>query len=184
MHVIREAHSSRFGGHFGVGKTVAQLQRYFYWPQMNETISKYVRVCAMCSTIKPSNRNLVLYIPLLVPSQPWESISLDFVGGLPLSRKDHDYLYLVVDQFSKMCIIMPCKKQVTVEHTAHMFFQNVWVHFGLPTSIISDRDSRFLSEFCSTLWGLVDTKLKKSTTFHSQTDGQIEVMIRIVVHLL
>ena len=83
-----------------------------------------------------------------------------------------------------MCIQMPCKKQVTTEQTAHMFFQNVWVHFGLPTSIISDRDSRFLGEFWSTLWGLVDTKLKKSTTFHPQTDGQIEVVNRRVVHLL
>jgi hypothetical protein len=65
---------------------------------------------------------------------------MDFVGGLPMSRKGHDYLYVVVDRFNKMCILMPCKKQITTEMTAHLFFQNVWVHFGLPTSIISDRD--------------------------------------------
>jgi hypothetical protein len=81
-------------------------------------------------------------------------------------------MYVVVDRFSKMCILVPCKKQVTAEQTAQMFFQNVWVHFGLPTSIISDRDSHFVGEFWSTLWGLMDTKLKKSTTFHPQTDGK------------
>jgi hypothetical protein len=66
---------------------------------------------------------------------------------------------------------MPCTKQVTTEKTTQMFFQNVWVHFGLPKSIISDRDSRFVGRFWSSLWALMDTKLKKSTSFHLQTDG-------------
>ena len=79
---------------------------------------------------------------------------------------------------------MPCKKQVTAEQMTQMFFQNVWVHFGLPKSIISDRDSRFVESFCSSLWALMDTKLKKSTYFHLQIDGQIEVVNRTVVHLL
>jgi hypothetical protein len=71
-----------------------------------------------------------------------------------------------------MCILMPCKKQVTSEKMAQMLFQNVWVHFGFLKSIISDQDSRFVGSFWSSLWALMDTKLKKSTTFHLQTDGQ------------
>eukprot|EP00253_Pinus_taeda_P025300 PITA_25300 len=67
---------------------------------------------------KPSNRKIGLYTPLMVPSRPWESVSLDFVGGIQLSKRGHDYLYVVVDTFNKMCILMPCKKQVTIEHTA------------------------------------------------------------------
>ena len=58
----------------------------------------------MCATSKPSNRKLCLYTPLSVPSCPRESVSMDFVGGLPMSRKGHDYLYVVVDRFSKVCI--------------------------------------------------------------------------------
>jgi hypothetical protein len=184
INIIREAHSSLIAGHFGVGKTVANLQRYCYWPKMNESVSRYVRGCSLCATSKPSNRKLGLYTPLPVPSRPWESISMDFVGGLPMSKKNHDYLYVVVDRFSKMCILMPCKKQVTAEQTTQMFFQHVWVHFGLPKSIISDRDSRFIGNFWSSLWALMDTKLKKSTAFHPQTDGQTEVVNRTVVHLL
>jgi hypothetical protein len=184
INIIREAHSSLIAGHFGVGKTVANLQRYCYWPKMNESVSRYVRGCSLCATSKPSNRKLGLYTPLPVPSRPWESISMDFVGGLPMLRRGHDYLYVVVDRFSKMCILMPCTKQVTAEQTTQLFFQNVWVHFGLPKSIISDRDSRFVGSFWSSLWALMDTKLKKSTTFHPQTDGQTEVVNRTVVHLL
>jgi hypothetical protein len=138
----------------------------------------------LCATSKPSNQKLVLCTPLPVPSRPWESISMDFVGGLPMSRRNHDYLYVVVDRFSKMCILMPCTKQVIAEQMSQMFFQNVWVHFGLPKSIISDWDSRFVGSFWSSLWELMDTKLKKSTDFHPQTYGQTEVVNRTVVHLL
>ena len=101
-----------------------------------------------------------------------------------MSKRNHDYLYVVVDRFSKMCIFMSCNKQVTTEQTTKLFFQNVWVHFGFPKSIISDRDSRFVGSFWSSLWALMDTKLKKSTSFHLQTDGQTEVVNRTVVHLL
>jgi hypothetical protein len=86
INIIREAHSSLIAGHFGVGKTVANLQRYYYWPKMNESVSRYVRGCSLCATRKPSNRKLGLYTPLLAPSRPWESISMDFVGGLPMSK--------------------------------------------------------------------------------------------------
>ena len=83
----------------------------------------------MCATRKPSNRKLGLYTPLPIPSHPWESVSMDFVGGFPMSRKGHDYFYVVVDRFSKMCILIPCNKQVIAEQTAKLFFQ------------ISDQDS-------------------------------------------
>ena len=95
----------------------------------------------MCAKSKPNNIKLGLYTPLPVPSHPGESVSMDFVGGLPKSRKGHDYLYVVVDRFSKMCILIPCNKQITVERIEKLFFEHVWVHFGLPTSIVSDRDT-------------------------------------------
>ena len=69
-HVIREAHSSLIAGHFGVSKTLSVLQNYCYWPQMQETVARYIRGCAMCATNKPSNRKLGLYTPLPVPSRP------------------------------------------------------------------------------------------------------------------
>lgn len=89
---------------------LAQLQRNCYWPRMNESVSRYVRECSLCVTSKPSNINLGFYTPLPVPSRPWESVSMDFIGGLPMYRKNHDYRYVVVDRFRKMCILMPCKK--------------------------------------------------------------------------
>jgi len=153
-------------GNFGVGKDMAHLWIFFYWPQMKEIVTKYVKGCVMCSTCKPTNRKLGLYSPLPVPSHQWESISMDFVGGLPMLKRGHDYLYVVVDRFSNMCILMPCKKHIIVEKTANLFFQYVWVHFGLPTSMISDQDTQFLGDFWTSLWRMMDTKLKMSIVFH------------------
>jgi hypothetical protein len=81
-----------------------------------------------------------------------------------------------VDHFSKMGILVACKKSITTEATAKLFFERVWVHFGIPQTIVSDWDSRFLNTFWSSLWSLLDTKLTKSTAFHPQTDGQTEVV--------
>ena len=76
----------------------------------------------MCAKSKLNNRKLSLYTPLPVPSHTWESVSMDFVGGLPKSRKGHDYLYVIVDKFNKMCILIPCNKHITIEQTMKLFF--------------------------------------------------------------
>jgi hypothetical protein len=68
--------------------------------------------------------------------------------------------------------------------TAKLFFERVWVHFGIPYTITSYRDNRFLNTFWSSCWSLLDTNLTKSTTFHPQTDVQIEVVNQMIVHIL
>ena len=113
VNIIREAHSSLIVGHFGVSKIVAHLQRYCYWHRMLESVSHFIKGCSLCVISNPSNRKLGLYTLLLVPSRPWESISMEFVGCLPISRKKHDYTFVVVDRFSKICILMPRKKTIT-----------------------------------------------------------------------
>eukprot|EP01018_Ginkgo_biloba_P010334 Gb_18706 [translate_table: standard] len=184
VQLMREAHISKVAGHFGVGKTLLNLQCYVHWPKMQVDVAKYVCGCVQCCTSKPTNWKLGLYSPLLVPSCPWKSISVDFVGGLPKTRHGHDYVYVVVDKFSKMEVFIPCKKTISGQETTNLFFRHVWVHFGLPTSIISDRDTQFLSHFWTALWGMMDTKLKRSTAFHPQTDGQTEVVNQTLVHFL
>jgi hypothetical protein len=83
-----------------------------------------------------------------------------------------------------MCMLIPCKKTISGQEATELFFSHVWVHFIFPTSIISDRDNRFLGRFWTTLWERMDTKLKYSTSFHPQTDGQTEVVNRTLVQLL
>lgn len=121
---IREAHTSRCAGHFKVDKTVLNLQCYVYWARMHVDVSRFIWSCVLCNTSKPS-RKLGLYTPLPVPNRPWESISMDFLGGLPTTTTRFDYLFVVVDRFSKMVILIPCKKTISGEGSPKLFFHHV-----------------------------------------------------------
>jgi len=96
---------------------------------------------------------------------------MDYMLGLPFTKHGNDCVFMVVNRFLKMAIMAACKKNITVEATAKLLFEQVWVHFGIPQSIILDQDSRFLNTFWSSLWLMLDTKLTKSTTFHPKIDG-------------
>jgi hypothetical protein len=91
---------------------------------------------------------------------------MDFVGGLPMMWKGNEYLFVVVGRFKKMCILMPCKNTIKGWEATNLLFKQVWVYFGIPRSIISDRESIFLSAFFNTLWEKMDTKLNRSTKLH------------------
>lgn len=109
---------------------------------------------------------------------------MDFVGGLPTTRNGHGYTFVVVDKFNKMCVLMPCKRTISEQEATNLFFGQVWVHFGTPRSLISEKDTIFLSAFWTTLWEKMDTKLKRLKSFHPQTDGQTEVVNETLVQLL
>jgi hypothetical protein len=79
---------------------------------MKEDVAQYIIGCILCGTNKPKNREQGLYHPLPVPTRPWENISMDFLGGLPITRKGHEYLFVLVNMFNNLCIIMPCKKTI------------------------------------------------------------------------
>lgn len=108
---------------------------------------------------------------------------MDFLGGSSRTQQGHDYLYVVVNQFSKMVVLVPCKKTITNEEAARLFLQHVWTHFGFLSLIVSDCDSHFLSNFCQSLWSMMDTKLQWSMAFHTQTDPT-KVVNWMVVHML
>jgi hypothetical protein len=90
---------------------------------------------------------------------------MDVLGGLPTTRKGYDYLFLVVEMFSEMCILVPCKNTIKKIEATNKFFEEVWVWFGIPRrSLIGIQN--FSATFWTTLWEKMDTKLKRYTTFH------------------
>jgi len=54
------------------------------------------------------------------------------------------------------------------------FAREIWRHHGLPTDIVSDRDSRFMSEVWREFLQLSEIRPRMSTAFHPQMDGQTE----------
>jgi hypothetical protein len=181
---VRQAHGGGLMGHFGAKKTEEVLSTHFFWPRMRQDVERFVSRCATCQKAKSRLNPHGLYMLLLVPSIPWADISMDCVLGLPRTKRRRDSIFVVVDRFSKMAHFIPCHKSDNAVHIADLFFQKIIRLHGMPSTIVSDHDAKFLSHFWCILWNKLGTKLLFSTTCHPQTHGQTEVVNRTLSTML
>jgi hypothetical protein len=142
---------------------------------MDQEIIEYIRSYLECQKDKATrHKPYGLLSPLELPYVPWTSIAMDFITDLPLSE-DCDQLWVIVDRFTKMAHFIPLKKdQKKVEHLVKVFAREIWRFHGIPTDIISDRDSQFTSTEWKQFLGILGVRPRMSTSFHPQTDGQTE----------
>ncbi|KAL5550084.1 hypothetical protein UlMin_000260 [Ulmus minor] len=117
-------------------------------------------------------------------SWKWEQIAMDFIVGLPKTTKNHDAIWVIVDRLTKSAHFLPIKMTSSLEQLAELYVQEIVRLHGVPKSIISDRDARFTSKFWKGVQQAMGTKLKFSTAFHPQTDGQTERNNQILEDML
>ena len=184
LSILDELHSGALGRHFGKAKTLALLKASFLWPKLERDIARFVKKCVVCMMAKTHGKNARLYTPLPIPNMPWEEVSLDFVLGLPRTQRNKDSIMVIVDRFSKMAHSVPCNKSNDASLIADLYFKEIVHLHGIPKTMVSDRDSKFLSHFWRTLWRKLGTSLLFSTSYHPQTDGQTEVTNRSLGNLL
>jgi hypothetical protein len=181
---LQEAHGGGLMKYFGVKKIEDVLAAHFFWPKMRRDVERYVPRCTTCNKSKSRLNPHGLYMPLPIPSVSWEDISMDFVLELPRTKRGRGSIFVVVDHFSKMAHFIPCYKSDNALHVADLFFTKIICLHGVPNTIVSDRDAKFLSHFWRTLWFKLGTKLLFSTTCHPQTDDQTKVINRTLSTML
>lgn len=171
-------------GHIGRDRTFKLVTDSYFWPTLRRDVERFVARCTTFQKGKGHVSNAGLYLPLLIPTQPWSDISMDFVLGLPRTQRGNDSIFVVVNRFSKMVHFILCKKTTDAVHIATLFFREIYRLHGLRTFIVSDRDSRFISHFWRSLWKLLKISLNMSFVYHPQTDGQTEVVNRSLGNML
>jgi len=147
-------------------------------------VGDFVRSCAVCQRNKTETLHPAgLLQPLPVPSRVWADISLDFIEALP---KVHgkSVLLMVVDRFSKYAHFIPLGHPYTASSVARAFFQDIVRLHGFPESIVSDRDPVFTGHVWRDLFRHAGVKLRMSSAFHPQTDGQSEAVNKTITMYL
>jgi hypothetical protein len=184
LRIIFEYHDAPISGHRGSEKTFLSLRRDFFWPHQMKFVRKYVKACEVCQRAKSSPGTHAPLQSLPVPEQCWQSVSMDFIFGLPSDPQGNDGVLVFVDRFSKMVHFTPVAETITATGSAKVFIDSVFRLHGMPRSLVSDRDPRFVAAFWQAVFRQLGTRLDMSTADHPQTDGQTERANRVLEEIL
>jgi hypothetical protein len=172
--VIKRHHDDPMHGHMGTEKTAELISRNYYFPNMRRKVQSYIQQCETCIRDKPARHQPYgkLQSPE-VPKRPWEWVTVDFVGPLPMS-KGSDYLMVVTDRLTKYIHLIPTNTKMTAPQLAPLFMGHIVMNHRMPKYITSDRDKLFTSKFWASLTDLMGIERRLTTAYHPQANGQTE----------
>lgn len=177
LQLIHRTHSSAPGGHPGRVKTTDLLNRVYWWPGMTEAVRTFCNACQLCARTKtPRAKPPGFLKPLPLPMAPWRDISVDYITPLPPCERrgqKHQHVAVVVDRLTKMRHFIPTVG-LSAEELADRFIERVYSLHGLPETIVSDRGTQFVSALWRALSARLAVRLRPSSAFHPQTNGQTE----------
>ncbi|KAH9763231.1 Endonuclease [Citrus sinensis] len=183
--ILREAHESSYSMHPGSTKMYRDLKQSFWWRNMKRDIAAFVSRCLVYQQVKIEHQRPAGTLQTLpIPQWKWEHITMDFVSGLPRSRRGCDCIWVIVDRLMKSAHFLARKSTDNVGQLTKLFIKEIVRLHGVPVSIVSDRDQLFTSRFWASLHKELGMKLRFSTAFHPQTDGQFERTIQTLEDML
>jgi hypothetical protein len=139
-----------------------------------------VCACITCQRNKADHLHPAgLLQPLEVPTTVWSDLAMDFIEGFPRVN-GKSVILIVVDRFSKADHFIPLGHPYTAPSVARLFFDHIVKLYGIPSSIVSDRDLAFTGHFWRELFTLAGVKLQLSSAFHPQSDGQSEAANKVI----
>jgi hypothetical protein len=173
--VFALAHSN---GHPGFGKLFDTLNTAFYIRGLSRQLREFLKHCPQCLVYQTRrHRPHGIYQPIESPPCPFHTITIDLVLALPvsISVERFDSMLTVTCKFSKRVLLIPGQATWSAAQWAKPLLKALcFVDWGIPKTILSDRDPKFLTELWTELFALLGTKLLYSTAYHPQTDGQSE----------
>jgi hypothetical protein len=183
--IMVEAHRAPYSAHPGVKKMYSDLRQLYFWSGMKRDIADFVARCLECQRVKAEHHHPAgLLQPHLIPEWKWDTISMDFIVGLPVTYRRHDAIMVTVDKLTKVAHFSPMQSSYTATSVARVFMKDIVRLHGVPRKIISDRDPVFTSEFWTSLQHALGTQLNFSSAYHPETDGQTERVNQVLEDML
>jgi hypothetical protein len=177
VQIISRVHSSKPGGHPGRQKTISKVIETYYWPGIDAAVREFCNACHLCKKTKKHRQAPPGFLkPLPLPFQTWEDISIDYITPLPISKYDkreYQHIAVVVDRLTKMRHFIPTET-LLADELADAFLRRIWCLHGIPSTIVSDRGTQFISTFWRALSSRLGTELRPSSAYHPATNGQTE----------
>ena len=171
-------------GHLGSKKTLEYIRRWFWWPTVAEDVESFCKSCGRCQTTKVSREKPAGWLHTMpIPERPWQSIGMDFAGPF-VEVGGFDYILLVICRFTGMVHLIPTNTRISAKDVAQIYIKEVVRLHGIPESIVSDRDTKFSSQFWKELSKGIGQRLLMSTAYHPQTDGASERAIQTMSQIL
>ena len=178
LSLMDSIHTSLGSGHPGSQQTLSLVQQRYWWPNMTQDVSRFVKSCSVCAMAKvPRHLPEGKLVPLPVPTRPWSHLGVDFITDLP-SSDSHTCVLVVVDRFSKACKLIPLPGLPTAFETAEALFTQIFRHFGIPEDIVSDRGPQFISRVWKAFFNLLGVSVSLTSGYHPQSNGQTERKIQ------
>ena len=146
--IMHESHKSKYSIHPGSDKMYQDLKKHYWWPNMKADIAEYVGKCLTCSRVKAEyQKPSGLLTQPEIPEWKWERITMDFITKRPRTSSGFDTIWVIVDRLTKSAHFLPIKETDEMSTLARLYLKEIVSRHGVPISIISDRDSRFTSNF-------------------------------------
>ena len=131
-------------GHPGVYKTTMYLRQHYYWKSMNRDIKQFVLSCDLCQRVKNPNIQMECQYNFVNSQEPNDLIAVDFYGPLPRSSGGVEYIFVVLDVFTKYVKLYPIKR-ATTEIVLKKLFDLYMAEMGKPKRVLSDHGTQFTS---------------------------------------
>ena len=143
------------------------------WPAMSVDCYATVRKCSTCAKNRIKLRQRTNPLQLFPPAGPLESVAIDLFGPLLKTARGNEYPLMMTDRYSKLTLSVPLKS-MSAEVVAKAFADEWALTYGPPKDLLSDNGSCFNSKFFTSVCTILNVVNKFTTTYHPQTNGQVE----------
>ncbi|GKD72273.1 putative reverse transcriptase domain-containing protein [Tanacetum coccineum] len=173
--IMHESHKSKYSIYPGSDKIYQDMKKLYWWPNMKAGIATYVSKCLTCAKVKAEHqRPSGLLVQPEIPEWKWGNITMDFITKLPKSSQGLDTIWVIVDRLTKSAHSFPIRENDPLDKLARLYLNRIVTRYGIPVSVICDRDGKFTSNFWRSFQKALGTELSMSIAYHPQTDGQRE----------